>query len=163
MAKPEDERAEWLLWLDADTIIMNLLVPWATLLPPATSFPDIHFLHDTNYPTSVDAYWSRLRDAHAALQKAETFFRHDSQVAEAPGDSTPVDDPINALGRTQTELRRVIEEEAYKPTKLSEATSKVISAVQAAKDHTVGKADNLQAGNEGAGKEYAEKERAGRE
>ena len=120
-------------------------------------------LHDTSYPTSVEAYWSRLRDAYAALQKADTFFRHYAQVAEAPGDPTSVDDPINTLGRTQTELWRVIEEEAYKPTKLLEATSKVISAVQAAKDHTVGKADNLQAGNEGAGKEHTEKERAGKE
>ena len=31
------------------------------------------------------------------------------------------------------------EEEAYKPTKLLEAPSKLISAVQAAEDHTVGK------------------------
>ena len=93
----------------------------------------------------------------------DTFFRHYAQVAEVPGDPISVVDPINTLGRIQTELRRVIEEEAYKPTKLSEATSKVISAVQAAKDHTVGKADKLQVGNEGAGKEHAEKERAGRE
>ena len=43
-------------------------------------------LHDTSYPASVDAYWSRLRDAHAAWQKADTVFRHHGQVAEAAGD-----------------------------------------------------------------------------
>ena len=44
MAKPEDERAEWLVWFDADTIIMNPNVPWATFLPPVDSFPDIHIV-----------------------------------------------------------------------------------------------------------------------
>ena len=279
MAKPEDERAEWLVWFDSDTIIMNPHVPWATFLPPADSFPDIHIvgakdwnsfnpgvflirvdgwsvrmltqvfalkqirpdiefgnnadqdamiwvmdrpgyrehviyqpiewfqgyqdprgffrdvqpgdllvhfpgwkekrfkcmdeyldklrsnksdwhieLHDTGYPASIDAYWSRLRDGQAALQKADAFFRQYAQVVEEPGDPTSVDDPIITLGRAETELRRVIEEEAYKPTKLLEATSRVVSAVQAAEDHKVGNADNLQAGSEGIQKEPAAKE-----
>ena len=44
MAKPEDERALWLVWFDADTIFMNPNVPWSTFLPPANSFSDIHIV-----------------------------------------------------------------------------------------------------------------------
>lgn len=250
MAKPEDERAEWLVWFDADTIIMNPNVPWAMFLPPVDSFPDVHLIgakdwnsfnpgvflirvngwsvkmltqvyalkqiltditfgdnadqdamiwimdrpgyrehviyepiewfqgyqnprghfrdvqpgdllvhfpgwkdkrfkymdqyldklrtekrawhiqwQDTSYPSGVNAYWSRLRDAHAALQTADNTLRHYAQIAEAPGDPAADDDPMNLLYQKQTELRRVIEEEAYKPTKLQEAIDQVMSAV----------------------------------
>lgn len=44
MAKSEDERAEWLVWFDADTNIMNPIVPWSTFLPRADSFSDIHIV-----------------------------------------------------------------------------------------------------------------------
>lgn len=258
MAKPKDERAEWLVWFDADTIIMNPNVPWAMFLPPMDSFPDIHLIgakdwnsfnpgvflirvngwsvkmltqiyalkqirtdiimgdnadqdamiwvmdrpgyrehviyepiewfqgyqdprghfrdvqpgdllihfpgwkdkrfkymdqyleklrsnksawhiqwQDTSYPSGVDSYWSRLRDAHAALQTAEKSLRHYAQVAEASGDPTAVDDSRNSLDQSQTELRRVTEEEAYKPAKLLEATYQVMLAVQAADNQKV--------------------------
>lgn len=274
LAKPKDERADWLVWFDADTIIMNPNVPWTTFLPPVESFPGIHLvgakdwnsfnpgvflirvdgwsvkmltqvyalkqirtdvnlgnnadqdamiwimerpgyrehviyqpiewfqgyqdprghfrdvqpgdllihfpgwkdkrfeymdryleklrshksewhipLHDTSYPASVDAYWSRLREAHTAFQKANTLLQHYAWFADVSGDPKAVDDPVYTLSRTQTELQRVIEEEAYKPRKLQKAISQVMSAVYAADNHKTGKEDNEQAAKEGAGKE----------
>ena len=34
MSKPQSERVEWLFWFDADTVIMNKLIPLETFLPP---------------------------------------------------------------------------------------------------------------------------------
>jgi len=34
MAKPEEERLEWLMWVDADTIVMNPKTPLEAFLPP---------------------------------------------------------------------------------------------------------------------------------
>ena len=103
--------------------------------------------YDTIYPAGVDAYWSRLRDAHATLQKADAFIGQPSEVAEVSGneDSTAVDDPMDTLKRYRTELRRVIEEEPYKPTKLLEATSRVMLAVHAADNQTTGQREDVPA------------------
>ncbi|CAD6569854.1 MAG: hypothetical protein ASARMPRED_003289 [Alectoria sarmentosa] len=43
MAKPVDERAEWLVFFDSDTILLNPNIPWTLFLPPS-DFPSIHFL-----------------------------------------------------------------------------------------------------------------------
>lgn len=43
MAKPYGQRAEWIVWFDADTIILNSAVPWTLFLPPS-EFDDIHIL-----------------------------------------------------------------------------------------------------------------------
>ena len=43
MAKPYGKRAEWIVWFDADTIILNPGVPWSLFLPPP-KFDNIHFL-----------------------------------------------------------------------------------------------------------------------
>ena len=43
MAKPEDERAEWLVFFDSDTILLNPNIPWTLFLPPS-DFSDIHVL-----------------------------------------------------------------------------------------------------------------------
>ena len=43
MAKPYDERTDWIVWFDADTIMLNPGVPWTLFLPPP-EFDDIHFL-----------------------------------------------------------------------------------------------------------------------
>lgn len=43
MAKPYGKRAGWIVWFDADTIILNPAVPWTLFLPPS-DFNDIHLL-----------------------------------------------------------------------------------------------------------------------
>lgn len=51
LAKPPHERLQWLLWVDADTIIINPYVPIEVFLPPATQdWNDVHMLvtHDWN-------------------------------------------------------------------------------------------------------------------
>jgi len=49
LSKPVAARAQWLFWFDADTIILNKLIPLQVFLPPAT-FDDINLLvgHDWN-------------------------------------------------------------------------------------------------------------------
>lgn len=44
LAKPQEERLEWLLWVDADTIMLNPYVPLEIFLPPSPQFDDIHLL-----------------------------------------------------------------------------------------------------------------------
>ncbi|KAI9654836.1 MAG: hypothetical protein M1829_000732 [Trizodia sp. TS-e1964] len=43
LSKPKEDRLQWLLWFDADTIIMNPFVPLEVFLPPE-DFGDIHLL-----------------------------------------------------------------------------------------------------------------------
>ncbi|KAK0813681.1 hypothetical protein LTR75_004494 [Friedmanniomyces endolithicus] len=46
LARPESERLEWLLWVDADTIILNPYVPIEVFLPPAgPEFDDVHLIY----------------------------------------------------------------------------------------------------------------------
>ncbi|KAF4554186.1 Hypothetical protein D9617_5g070630 [Elsinoe fawcettii] len=44
LAKPEQERLQWLLWVDADTILLNPYVPVETFLPPSPEFDDVNIL-----------------------------------------------------------------------------------------------------------------------
>ncbi|KAL9101451.1 MAG: hypothetical protein Q9163_003282 [Psora crenata] len=45
MTKPFGKRAEWLVWFDADTVLLNNNVPWTIFLPPTEGmFRDIHIL-----------------------------------------------------------------------------------------------------------------------
>ena len=276
MLTPKCAGAEWLVWFDADTIIMNPNVPWATFLPPVDSFSDIHIigtkdwnrfnpgvfllrvngwsvktlsqvyalqnirtdisfgnnadqdamiwiidrpgyrehmlyqpiewfqgyqdsqghfrsvqpgdllvhfpglkdkrfeymdqymdklrsnqsewhvrLQDTSYPANVDAYWSRLRDARAALQKADGFLQHLAGVTEEFGDPAKVDDPISKLIKAQTKLGRVIEEEAYKPKKLQETVRQVMSAVRAVDEYKAREPDKAKVAEKTAEKENA--------
>lgn len=50
LAKPQEERLEWLLWVDADTIMLNPYIPLEIFLPPSPQFDDVHLLvtHDWN-------------------------------------------------------------------------------------------------------------------
>lgn len=49
LSKPEDERLEWLLWVDADTVILNPRVPIETFLPPPDAeFDDVHLLFSSD-------------------------------------------------------------------------------------------------------------------
>ncbi|KAK3174012.1 hypothetical protein K4F52_010318 [Lecanicillium sp. MT-2017a] len=43
LAKPPHERTEWLMWVDADTIILNSAVPSEIFLPPP-DLDDVHFV-----------------------------------------------------------------------------------------------------------------------
>ncbi|KAK4629327.1 hypothetical protein CLAFUW4_07960 [Fulvia fulva] len=43
LAKPAEERLEWLMWFDADTVIINKLISLEIFLPPAHR-PDVHLL-----------------------------------------------------------------------------------------------------------------------
>ena len=43
LGKPVDERVEWLMWVDADSAIINPEIPVEIFLPPA-DFSDVHFL-----------------------------------------------------------------------------------------------------------------------
>lgn len=44
MAKESHERADWIVWFDADTIVLNNNIPWVTFLPREDSFSDVHFI-----------------------------------------------------------------------------------------------------------------------
>ncbi|KAF2225014.1 hypothetical protein BDZ85DRAFT_194813, partial [Elsinoe ampelina] len=44
LAKPEAERLQWLLWVDADTVLLNPYVPVETFLPPSPEFDDVNLL-----------------------------------------------------------------------------------------------------------------------
>ncbi|KAI9777141.1 MAG: hypothetical protein M1816_004910 [Peltula sp. TS41687] len=50
LSRPESERLKWLLWFDADTVIMNPQIPLEIFLPPADNFDEIHLLvtNDSN-------------------------------------------------------------------------------------------------------------------
>ncbi|KAL1616777.1 hypothetical protein SLS54_008169 [Diplodia seriata] len=43
LRKPKDERLEWLLWVDRDTIVLNPCVPVEAFLPPAEE-EDVHMV-----------------------------------------------------------------------------------------------------------------------
>ena len=50
LAKPESERLEWLLWVDADTIILNPYVPIEAFLPPpGPEFEDVHLIFSNDW------------------------------------------------------------------------------------------------------------------
>ncbi|PWN53679.1 hypothetical protein IE53DRAFT_125906 [Violaceomyces palustris] len=44
LAKDEDDKAEWILWFDVDTIVMNPNVPLDIFLPPSPTFDHINLL-----------------------------------------------------------------------------------------------------------------------
>ena len=44
LTKPESERLQWLLWVDADTILLNPYIPIETFLPPSPEFDDVHLM-----------------------------------------------------------------------------------------------------------------------
>ncbi|GIZ49638.1 hypothetical protein CKM354_001266700 [Cercospora kikuchii] len=50
LAKPESERLEWLLWVDADTVLLNPHIPIDVFLPPPDSeFEDIHLVYSNDW------------------------------------------------------------------------------------------------------------------
>lgn len=108
-------------------------------------------LQETIYPASIDAYWSRLGDARAALQKANDTPQHSVRATEGPEDTAKIDEHISILNETSTELRRVVDEEAYKPKKILEAVEQVKSAMHAADEYKLRQPDDAKAAKETAG------------
>lgn len=49
LSKPEEERLDWLMWVDADTILLNPRVPIETFLPPSPEFDDIHLIYTLDW------------------------------------------------------------------------------------------------------------------
>ena len=50
LSKPESERLEWLLWVDADTVILNPYVPIEVFLPPPTpEFEEVYLLYSNDW------------------------------------------------------------------------------------------------------------------
>lgn len=44
LAKPEGERLEWILWIDADIVVMNPLIPLDVFIPPPEEFGYVNML-----------------------------------------------------------------------------------------------------------------------
>jgi len=84
MAKPEDERLQWLLWIDADTIVLNPYVPIETFLPPSPEFDDIYLVATTDmnglnngvFPIKVNEWSIDLLSAIVSFR----YYRPDAQL-----------------------------------------------------------------------------------
>ena len=48
LAKPAEDRLEWLMWFDADTVIMNKLISLEIFLPPA-HYDEVHLLYTKDW------------------------------------------------------------------------------------------------------------------
>ncbi|KAB8349688.1 hypothetical protein FH972_023704 [Carpinus fangiana] len=94
LAKPEAERLQWLLWVDADTIILNPQIPTELFLPPNDgTWDDIHLLvtYDFNglnngvFPIRVHPWSVELLSAILAFRHyrpaADLTFRDQSAMA----------------------------------------------------------------------------------
>ncbi|KAF2837905.1 glycosyltransferase family 34 protein, partial [Patellaria atrata CBS 101060] len=86
LEKPDDQRLEWLLWVDADTIILNPYIPIEVFLPPTPEWDDTHILitHDWNglnngvfpvrvHPWSVELFSAILAFRHYRPDYQLTF------------------------------------------------------------------------------------------
>lgn len=50
LAKPESERLDWLLWVDADTVLLNPYIPVDVFLPPpGAEFEDINVVYSNDW------------------------------------------------------------------------------------------------------------------
>ena len=93
LARPKSERLQWLLWVDADTIILNPYVPAEMFLPPA-GWENVHLLvsHDWNglnngvFPIRVHAWSVNLLTAVLAYPhykpESHLTWRDQSAMAE---------------------------------------------------------------------------------
>ncbi len=77
LAKPEAERLEWLLWLDADTILLNPYIPIEIFLPPQGEWDEVHLLvsHDYN-GLNNGVFLIRVAAWSAELLSAILAYRH---------------------------------------------------------------------------------------
>ena len=76
LAKPEDQRLEWLFWVDADTILLNPYIPIEIFLPPE-EWEDVNLLisHDYN-GVNNGVFPIRVQPWSAELLSAVVAFRH---------------------------------------------------------------------------------------
>ncbi|GIK05255.1 hypothetical protein Aspvir_009359 [Aspergillus viridinutans] len=95
LGKPVDERLRWLMWFDADTVILNYKLPLEMFLPPEDdpSFNDVHLLvtHDLNgfnngvFPIRVSSLAVELLADIVAYRdfRGDTNLAHQDQTAMA--------------------------------------------------------------------------------
>lgn len=78
LSKPESDRLEWLLWVDADTIILNPYIPIDVFLPPPGSeFEDIHLMYSNDWNGLNNGVFPvRVNQWSVQLFSAITSFRH---------------------------------------------------------------------------------------
>lgn len=79
LEKPEEERLAWLMWVDADTVVMNPLIPLSLFLPPAEDeeFGDVNFLvtkDDNGLNNGV--FFVRVSASSVELFSAIVSYRH---------------------------------------------------------------------------------------
>ena len=78
LAKPEHERLEWLMWVDADTVLLNPYIPIEVFLPPPGSeFDDIHLVYSNDWNGLNNGVFPvRVNQWAVELFSAIVSFRH---------------------------------------------------------------------------------------
>ncbi|KAF2212554.1 glycosyltransferase family 34 protein, partial [Cercospora zeae-maydis SCOH1-5] len=78
LAKPDSERLEWLLWVDADTVLLNPHIPIDVFLPPPGSeFDDIHLVYANDWNGLNNGVFPvRVNQWAVNLFSAIVSFRH---------------------------------------------------------------------------------------
>lgn len=78
LAKPENDRLEWLFWVDADTIILNPHIPIEVFLPPpGPEFDTTHLLYSNDWNGLNNGVFPvRVNQWSVQLFSAITSFRH---------------------------------------------------------------------------------------
>ena len=84
LAKPAEERLEWLFWVDADTIMLNTHIPIEVFLPPSHEWEDVNLMisHDMNglnngvFPIRVHSWSAELLSAIVAFR----YYRPDDEL-----------------------------------------------------------------------------------
>ncbi|KAI5358868.1 putative Heat shock protein 70kD domain superfamily [Septoria linicola] len=78
LAKPESERLEWLLWVDADTVLLNPHIPIDVFLPPpGGEFDDIHLVYSNDWNGLNNGVFPvRVNQWAVQLFSAIVSFRH---------------------------------------------------------------------------------------
>lgn len=78
LAKPESERLEWLMWVDADTVLLNPYIPIDVFLPPlGGEFDDIHLVYSNDWNGLNNGVFPvRVNQWAVQLFSAIVSFRH---------------------------------------------------------------------------------------
>ena len=77
LAKPPAERLEWLFWADADSVVVNPLIPIETFLPPSPEFDDVHLVYVNDFNGLNNGVFPlRVHPWSVELFAAVVAFRH---------------------------------------------------------------------------------------